>query len=233
MEIFISIDGVLRNTIQKIEYHYGEFYFNSDVESTEVQDNFEYNINQPISNQNLLDHFAFHSNEEFENFLFIEFPIEIFGHAGLSYSTTFTDLNKLMYDFKDINFTLVGMDELGKAKPATLFFLSKNGFLGSNIKFIKSSNLKDEWKKCDLWITDDERIVKNKPSNKKVVKFNTTYNQHFTNDLEIDKLSDINLLIEKIWSNYSGNIITSTLTKLVNVVKLQTQKLLKKTKTKE
>jgi hypothetical protein len=215
MEIFISIDGVLRNTIQKFEYHYNEFFLNSDVESTEVEDNFEYKINPPIKNDNLFNYFTFHSQEEFENFLFIEFPIEIFGHAGLSYSTTFTDLNKLIYDNKDINFTLVGMDELGKAKPATLFFLSKNGFLGSNIKFINSKNLNKEWGKCDLWITDDERVLTSCPKQKTVIKFNTVYNQHFTNIKEINKLTEI----DKSWLKYSENFITSILKRLVNRVK--------------
>lgn len=215
MEIFISIDGVLRNTIQKFEYHYNEFFLNSDVESTEVEDNFEYKINPPIKNDNLFNYFTFHSQEEFENFLFIEFPIEIFGHAGLSYSTTFTDLNKLIYDNKDINFTLVGMDELGKAKPATLFFLSKNGFLGSNIKFINSKNLNKEWGKCDLWITDDERVITSCPKQKTVIKFNTVYNQHFTNIKEINKLTEI----DKSWLKYSENFITSILKRLVNRVK--------------
>jgi hypothetical protein len=215
MEIFISIDGVLRNTIQKFEYHYNEFFLNSDVESTEVEDNFEYKINPPIKNDNLFNYFTFHSQEEFENFLFIEFPIEIFGHAGLSYSTTFTDLNKLIYDNKDINFTLVGMDELGKSKPATLFFLSKNGFLGSNIKFINSKNLNKEWGKCDLWITDDERVLTSCPKQKTVIKFNTVYNQHFTNIKEINKLTEI----DKSWLKYSENFITSILKRLVNRVK--------------
>jgi hypothetical protein len=189
MEIFISIDGVLRNTIQKFEYHYNEFFLNSDVESTEVEDNFEYKINPPIKNDNLFNYFTFHSQEEFENFLFIEFPIEIFGHAGLSYSTTFTDLNKLIYDNKDI--------------------------LGSNIKFINSKNLNKEWGKCDLWITDDERVLTSCPKQKTVIKFNTVYNQHFTNIKEINKLTEI----DKSWLKYSENFITSILKRLVNRVK--------------
>ena len=85
---------------------------------------------------NLTKYYKFQSKEEFEYFTFIEYPIEIFGHAGLSYSTTFSDLHKLMADNPQHNYTLVGLDELGKAKPGTLFFLSKNGFLGNNITCI-------------------------------------------------------------------------------------------------
>ena len=124
--------------------------------------------------------------------MFIEYPIEIFGHAGLSYSTTFTDLHKILFDNSEHNFTLIGLDELGKAKPATLFFLSKNGFLGNNIKFIRTKDIEDSWNKCDVWITDNKKIIDLIPENKTGIKFNTTYNQFFTNPKEISKLTEIN-----------------------------------------
>ena len=103
--------------------------------------------------------YKFESKEESDYFLFIEYPIEIFGHAGLSYSTTFSDLHKIIYENPNHNFTLIGLDELGKAKPATLFFLSKNGFLGNNIKFIRSDEIENNWNKCDVWITDNKNIL--------------------------------------------------------------------------
>jgi hypothetical protein len=196
MEIFISIDGVLRNTIQKFDYHYNDAYLSGELPE---ENKFEYGVTEPIQNDNLLDSYKFQSQEEFEFFLFIEYPIEIFGHAGLSYSTTFTDLHKIMYENKEHNFTLVGLDELGKAKPATLFFLSKNGFLGNNIKFIKSDEINDTWNKCDVWITDNKKIIDLCPEDKTTIKFNTTYNQYFTYKKEISKLTEIT----EPWLNYS------------------------------
>jgi hypothetical protein len=209
MEIYISIDGVLRNTIQKFDYHYNESYFNSDIiiEGEEKND-FEYGVTEPIQNDNLLNSYKFQSKEEFENFIFIEYPIEIFGHAGLSYSTTFTDLHKILFDNPNHNFTLVGLDELGKAKPASLFFLSKNGFLGNNIKFIKSVDIKDHWNNCDMWITDSKNILDMCPENKIAIKFNTTYNQYFTYNKEITKLIEI----QEIWLKSLENRTTLTLT---------------------
>jgi hypothetical protein len=209
MEIYISIDGVLRNTIQKFDYHYNESYFNSDIIIEEEEKNdFEYGVTEPIQNDNLLNSYKFQSKEEFENFIFIEYPIEIFGHAGLSYSTTFTDLHKLLFDNPDHNFTLVGLDELGKAKPASLFFLSKNGFLGNNIKFIRSVDIKDHWNNCDMWITDSKNILDMRPENKIAIKFNTTYNQYFTYNKEISKLIEI----QEIWLKSLENRTTLTLT---------------------
>ena len=201
MEIFISIDGVLRNLIQKIEYHYKDTFLDSEFIG---EDDFVYDVIKPIQNNDLLESFKFHSVEEFEYFLFVEYPIEIFGHAGLSYSNTFTELNKMIHENTDHNFTLVGLDEIGKAKPATLFFLSKNGFLGNNIKFIKSNNIVDSWKNCDLWITDNKAIIDLKPENKEVIKYNTQYNKFFTCTQEISKLSEINIP----WLKYSGKTTT-------------------------
>jgi hypothetical protein len=201
MEIFLSIDGVLRNTIQKFDYHYKDAYLSSEFES---ENNFEYKIIDPIQNDNILSSYQFQSVEEFEYFLYVEYPIEIFGHAGLSYSTTFTDLNKLIYDNSEHNFTLVGLNELGKSKPATLFFLSKNGFLGNNIKFIKSKDILNEWNKCDVWITDINEIISLCPENKESIKFNTKYNTHFTHIKEISKLSEI----KEPWLKSSENSTT-------------------------
>jgi len=207
MEIFISIDGVIRNTIQKFDYHYNEAYLADDV-TFEEDNNFEYGVIEPIQNDNLFNSYKFQSKEEFENFLFIEYPIEIFGHAGLSYSTTFTDLHKLIYENPQHNFTLIGLDELGKAKPATLFFLSKNGFLGNNIKFSRLSNLNEIWNQCDIWVTDNKNILDSAPNTKIGVKFQTTYNQYFTYGKEITKLNEI----QELWLKSLENPTTLTLT---------------------
>jgi len=218
MEIFISIDGVLRNTIQKFDYHYNEAYLADDVE-LEEDNKFEYGVVEPIQNDNLLNSYKFESKDEFEFFLFMEYPIEIFGHAGLSYSTTFTDLHKLLYENQEHNFTLIGLDELGKAKPATLFFLSKNGFLGNNITFSKSDDINKLWDKCDIWITDNKHIIDLCPKEKTVIKFNTTYNQYFTYKKEISKLTEI----QEPWLNYSEKTTTLISTESQKNVEQDTQ----------
>jgi hypothetical protein len=148
--------------------------------------------------------------EEFEFFTYIEYPIEIFGHAGLSYSTSISDLNKLIFDNPNYNITVIGVDEIGKSKPATLFFLSKNGFLGNNIKFIKSNDIEKEWEKCDLWVTDNKKIIDLKPEEKNTIKFKTQYNEFFTNEKEITKLTEI----QELWSNSLEKTTISTLTEL-------------------
>lgn len=197
MKINISIDGVLRNTIQKLEYTYSnelvdseiipqqkieiDEYDNETIIEPEITD-FEYKITEPIFNDNILNSFAFNSKEEYENFIYLEYPLEIFGHASISYPTAFIDLNTFILNHKDDEITLIGLDELGKAKPATLFFLSKNGCLVNNIKFIKSADIEKEWRKCDMWITDNFSVIKAKTNKKKkAVLFSTEYNSNHTN----------------------------------------------------
>ena len=202
MEIFVNIDGVLRNTLQKFDYHYKDYFLNTDADS---QETFEYGINGQATIENILDTYKFQSEDEYLKFLYFDFPIEIFGHAGLSYNHASTDFNTMVFENKDTNFTLVGLNEKGKAKPSTLFFLSRNGVICDNIKFSTIENIDELWSKCDVWITDDKRIVDKCPENKTVIKFNTFYNNHFTNKIEISKLSEI----EKKWLNYSENDTTS------------------------
>jgi hypothetical protein len=209
MEIYISIDGVLRNLIQKFNYHYNDAFLDSEFES---ENNFEYGINYPIQNDNLLNSYKFQSVDEFEFFTYVEYPIEIFGHAGVSYPTSISDLNKLIFENPEHNITVIGVDEVGKSKPATLFFLSKNGFLGNNIKFIRSSEINNEWEKCDMWITDNKKIIDLTPDGKVSYKFQTTYNEFFTNEKEITKLTEI----EELWSQSLEKTTTSTLTELPN-----------------
>ena len=217
MEIFISIDGVLRNTLQKFDYHYKDYYLNTESDEEEL---FDYGIkSNPVSIDNIVSSYNFQSEEEFKKFLYFDFPIEIFGHAGLSYNHASTELNTLIFENPDINVTLVGLYEKGKAKPATLFFLSKNGILCDGVKFSTTENIKKLWKQCDMWITDDINVINQSPKHKRAIKFNTFYNNHFTNTLEINKLSEI----KKEWLKYSVKTIISTLMGSPKNVKQETK----------
>lgn len=213
MEVYISINGVLRDFIKKFDYHYREYFLEAEEESQETE-HFNYSIEYPVRNDNLMNYYKFQSESEYNNFCYIEFALEIFGHSNTSYSRVFDDLNKLIYKYPDINFTLIGLDELGRTKPSTLFFLSKNGYLGNNIKFIKSDDIDKEWKKCNIWITDNEQIINKCPKNKTVIKFTTDYNDHILGKIEINNINKIDELCLKYWEKTT----TSTLMRLLKSV---------------
>lgn len=221
MNVFISIDGVLRDIIGKFDYYYKDHYFNSD---TENEENFEYKVYNNPCNDDLKKYYSFQDELEFKNFLYVDYALEIFGHAYLPKKHIITELNDLMFKHKNINFYLIGLDEYGKAKPATLFFLSKNGFLGNNIIFIKTEEIKKLWESCDIWITDNETIIYNTPKNKISVKVNNQYNSYFNHNIEINEINEI----EK-W--LIPNITTKNfILMLKNSLKLVYQKILLKMK---
>lgn len=41
----------------------------------------------------------------------------------------------------------------------------------NNIRFIKSSDIETEWEKCDMWVTDNKKIIDLKPEGKILLNF--------------------------------------------------------------
>ena len=188
MNIYISIDGVLRNFINRFHYHYEQAYI--DVE--ESDDNFEYKVIEPLTNINISDHFIFQSKDQQDYFQYIEYPMELYGHSPVSYNGVNNDINKLVFENKEHTITLVGLDELGKSRAATFFFLSRIGIMVNNVKFVLTSDLEKEWENVDIWISDSKKILDTKPENKKFILFQTKYNEHIECENKIDKLNDLN-----------------------------------------
>ena len=229
MEVYISINGPLRNLIQKFDYHYKDEFLDSDFMAEEVteegtkEDPFDYQALSGVQNDNLLDYYTFQSVDEYNNFLFVDFPLEIFGHAGITTMSAMSDLNKMIHDNPDINFTVVGLDELGKAKSSTLFFLSKHSYLGNNVRFIRTAGIKKEWKKCDLWITDNKDIIDLCPKKKTVVKYLTDYNEYFTHKNEVKNLTECLKYWEKpttsMWTRLFRNVAPKRRQKNLPMVK--------------
>jgi len=73
MEVFVSIDGVLRNTIQKFDYHYRDYFLNTESETEEV---FDYSVTEPILNDNILSSYKFQSYDEFIKFYILIFQLK-------------------------------------------------------------------------------------------------------------------------------------------------------------
>ena len=82
-------------------------------------------------------------------------------------------------------------DEIGKSKPATLFFLSKFGCLIENIKFYSEQTKKDIWNSIDVLLTANPDLLLNKPDDKVVIKYETSYNQDIKSDFQIKHLKEL------------------------------------------
>lgn len=198
MRIGIEINGVLRDTIGKLEQVYQK-YFIDKWEGFEEQE-FKYEMTLPVTSLNLKDHFKFKDDEEFFSFLYEENAMEIFGHAGSTETFTFNDFNNIYLDLRNEHDIIVISDEIGKSKPATLFFLSKFGCLTEEIKFYSNSTINSMWDRIDVLLTANPDLLLNHPENVRVIKFNTEYNKNIEYSDSIDTLKEFSdkLIIKEL-----------------------------------
>ena len=179
--IGFDINGVLRDTIGKVEQTYEKFYL-SQTDGIEEENEFQYEMILPVTSLELNKHFKFQSDEELYSFLYEEFAMEIFGHAQSSEYSTFNDLQQIYLKYRDENDLLIVSDEIGKSKPATLFFLSKFICQLEKIKFYSNITINSMWDEVDILLTSNPALLLDNPSNKIVVKYETEYNK----DIEVE-----------------------------------------------
>jgi hypothetical protein len=125
-------------------------------------------------------------------------PMQIFGHAGSTETFTFNDLNEVYIKHRDNNELLIVSDEMGKSKPASLFFLSKFGCLLEKVKFYSNTTINTLWDEVDVLLTANPDLIVNHPKDKVVVKFLTAYNKNVNSDYEIKSLKEFDEIIEKL-----------------------------------
>jgi hypothetical protein len=216
--IGIEINGVLRDTIEKFkqvyEKHLIDGYQNEFIGQTYKLDMsgntkeevspepFKYEIISNVTSLDLMKHFLFQNKEELYSFMYEEYTMELFGHAPSSEMNTFNMLNELYYDLRDDYELLIVSDEIGKSKPASLFFLSKFGCLLEKIVFYSEITKTQMWNQVDILITANPELILNKPNDKTVVKFVREYNENIECEFKISTLSDFNLLLKKIKKEY-------------------------------
>lgn len=213
MRIAFDVNGVLRDTFLKAEQLYQKFYidefveektssFNEETEEfTEevIEDDFKYELDLPVKSlDNLEEHFKFKSKDDLFNFFYIDFPMQIFGHAPSISANTFNIVNEIYEDLRDEHDLLIVSDEIQKSKPATLFFLSKYGSLIEKIKFYSNITIDSMWDEVDILITANPNHIIDRPSNKTVIKYKTTYNEEIDSEYTIDSIEDFKELYNKL-----------------------------------
>lgn len=212
MKIGIEINGVLRDTIGKFTQLYEkhmieekdddsktfELDLSGNTEELVVTEDFNYEILSEVTSLNLQDHFKFRDKDELYKFMYEDFAMQIFGHAGSSETFTFNMLNDLYHTYRDNNELVVVSDEIGKSKPASLFFLSKFGCLLEKVKFYSNFTINTMWDEIDILLTANPDLLLNKPKDKIVVKYNTTYNKNVNCEYEIDSLKEFDQTLKKL-----------------------------------
>jgi hypothetical protein len=197
MRIGIEINGVLRNTIGKIEQTYQKFYIDK-MEGVDDEDTFEYKMNLPVTSLDLRKHFEFQTDEELYSFLYEEFSMEIFGHAQSTDYNTFKDLQEIYVKNRDTNELIIVSDEIGKSKPSTLFFLSKFICQLEKIKFYSNFTINSMWDEIDVLLTSNPMLLLEYPTNKIVVKYETEYNKDIQMDHTITTLKEFDNKLKEL-----------------------------------
>jgi hypothetical protein len=197
MRINISLNEVLRDFISQFIYTYDKYISQTDINANDV------------TSFDLLDTFKFESLDRLNSFLYLEAPLEIFGHADQAYDGLMNKFNEFLMDMDDDGeheISLVSR-EVNKAIPSTLFFLSKTGCRASNISFVKKNE--DEWKNADVLITANPKSLAAKPDGKISVKVKTPYNTDASADYEVESILDF-INDEELRIKILTKIITTT-----------------------
>lgn len=197
MRIGIELNGVLRNTLGKIEQTYQKFMIDK-TDGIESEDEFEYKINKPIDSLEIKNHFSFKDDEELYSFLYEEFPMEIFGHAQSTEYSTFNDLNEIYFNLRNEHDFIIISDEIGKSKPSSLFFLSKFVCEFEKIKFYSNSTINSMWNEIDVLLTANPSLLLDYPSDKTLIKYNTDYNKNVASEYEINKIKELEEVIKSL-----------------------------------
>lgn len=208
--IGIEINGVLRNTIGKFTQLYEKHMIDEEdtdqktfdvdlsgnTEEIILSEQFKYEILSDVDSLNLMSHFSFRDEDELYHFMYEDFAMQLFGHAGSTETFTFNDLNEIYLNLRDDYDLLIVSDEMGKSKPASLFFLSKFGCLLEKVKFYSNSTINSMWDEVDILLTANPDLLLNKPDGKIVVKYNTEYNKNISSDYSINVLKEFDEILK-------------------------------------
>lgn len=186
LTIGVELNHVVRNiNKQIIKYYAKEFSPETDID--EINDK-----------EDVFKTFAkFNSNYEKNNFIFIDYPYEIFGCAStmekklaVKITNWLTDISNI--EDEDIRIVFYSLNEGELTIQSTYFFLSKIGTRVRKVIFPK--NIDEVWDECDVVITArDEFFEKEIPEGKKVVLINRPFNEKVKDKsfLNYDNLSEI------------------------------------------
>jgi hypothetical protein len=197
MKIGISLNEVLRDFIGQFAYTYNKYVAETDIT---VKD---------VTSFDLMEFFKFENIDKLNSFLYLEAPLEIFGHADQLYDGLMNHFNEFLMDIEyegEHEIEIVSR-EVNKAIPSTLFFLSKTGARPTNIRFVKK--YEEKWDNIDVLITANPKTLESKPADKISVKVKTGYNTNVKADYEIDSILDF-MKDEELRKKILTPIITTT-----------------------
>lgn len=196
MRIAVELNGVLRDTLKKIQQEYEKWYLENPFK--EEGEKSEYEVISDLTTLEISNHLKFKDEDELYTFLYKEHTMEIFGHAGSVETSSMMDFNEFYLDNRDNHDILIVSDEIGKSKPASLFFISKFGCLVETVKFYSESTINSMWDSIDVLLTANPTLLLNYPKGKTVIKYETSYNKTIEVEHSITNLKELNTKIKEL-----------------------------------
>lgn len=185
MKIGIELNNIVRDLNKQIIK-----YYKKDINQSFDDKNVNYNVT------NIIDSIDFKSKKAKFEYMYVDYPYEIFGCATTTHRNLAVTINNWLislgnkeddkYDVK-----LFSLKEEALSIQSTYYFLSKIGCRVREMFFPKDGI--EMWDKCDVIITLNERIIDNKPEGKVVVLINKDDNKNLQEkvDLHYDSLFDL------------------------------------------
>jgi len=195
MRIGVEINNVLRNTLGRIQEVYEKWY----IDNPYADESVERKVISDVTTLNIFSHLLFNNEDEVYDFLYKEYTMEIFGHAGSTEMSGMMDFNDFYLEMRDNHDIIVVSDEIGKSKPASLFFLSKFGCLVETVKFYSEQTKNQMWDSIDILLTANPDLLLNKPTDKIIIKYITEFNCNIDVEHEIKNIKELKQKITEIY----------------------------------
>lgn len=192
MKIGIELNYVIRDINTQILK-----YYKKDI-NKEFDDK---SINKNVSK--FIDRLKFDTKKAKSDFMYIDYPYEIFGCAKTMERNLSVLLNNFIASFADIDdeeyeLAVFSLKEKGLSIQSSYYFLSKIGSRVREVHFPKKAE--DMWNVCDVIITTNKHIVKTKPEGKKVILIKMDDNTNLVENCDYvynsltEVLSDVDIL---------------------------------------
>lgn len=186
LTIGVELNHVVRNINKQILKYYAK-EFDPSMDWDELDDRVD-----------VFDKYCkFESKYQKNNFIYIDYPYEIFGCANtvekklaVKITTWLSEITNI--EDEDIRIIFYSLDEDAITIQSSFFFLSKIGSRVRKVIFPKS--IDEVWQECDVVITArNEFFEKETPEGKKIVLINREFNSQNKDKafLNYDNLSEV------------------------------------------
>ena len=202
LRIGIELNDVVRN----INRQYLKYYQKAIDQSFDIDD--------IDDKKDVLSMLKFSSQNEKDEFIYTEYPYEIFGCADSMEKNLAAGMRawtERLSDIEDddVRLSFYSLEEGGLTIQATYFFLSKLGTRARKVFF--PIKIDEVWEECDVVITANEKLFNNVPEGKKIVLINREKNSKFRDRAQLNydslvELMDDNMFFSKITNGKINDI---------------------------